>query len=54
MEKSPEYDRIIALLRRGERPSEDDWSWINRYLELADKANGIRTPIPFMPRKMSE
>ena len=53
MEKSPEYDRIMALLQKGERPSQDDWAWINKYLDLADRANGIKTPIPFTPRKIS-
>jgi len=54
MDKAAEYERIISLLERGERPSQDDWNWINKYLELADKANGITTPIPFRPRKILE
>jgi len=54
MDKPAEYERIISLLERGERPSQDDWNWINKYLELADKANGITTPIPFRPRKILE
>jgi hypothetical protein len=50
LEKSPEYDRIKAMLDAGETPSDDDWNWINKYLQLADKARGVETPVPFRPR----
>ena len=51
MEKSPDYDRIMALLRSDHKPTNEDWAWINNYLSLADSANGNKTPLPTKPEK---
>ncbi len=37
MEKVPDYERIVEVLRRGGQTANDDQVWINYYLELADK-----------------
>jgi hypothetical protein len=37
MVKVPDDERILEILRRGGYDVTEDWAWISRYLELADK-----------------
>ena len=46
MAKVPDDERMIEILRRGGQATVDDWAWIKRYLDLADKCLAPGDEIP--------